>query len=95
MLRWIIIILLLWVPSAAWAGAASATFGSSGPGFAIVELVLIAAFGALCTFIASALGQGNISSMIKMVTVFACIGVVIEAVWKAITAICQAFGVQL
>jgi hypothetical protein len=76
-------------------GVAAQTFGSGGAGFAIVQLMLIAAFGALSSYIASALGQGQVASMIKMVAVFSCIAIVIHSVWKAIAAVAQAFGIQL
>lgn len=77
------------------AGATAATFGPGGAGFSIVQLILLAAFRALASYITSALGQGQISSMIKLVTVFSCIAIVIGVVWKAISAVAQAFGVQL
>jgi hypothetical protein len=51
-------------------GVASTTLGPGGAGFAIVELVTIAAFGSLSNYITSALGQSQIGGMIKLVTVF-------------------------
>jgi hypothetical protein len=76
-------------------GVASATFAAGGPGFAIVQLLVIAAFGSLVGYILSALGQGQISNMTKLLTVFACIGIVIAQVMKAIGAVAGAFGVGL
>lgn len=92
---WVIVFLLTLVAEPAYAGAASQTFGSGGPGLAIVQLVLMAAFGSLCYIVAGALGQGQIANMIKLVTVFSCIALVIGVVWKAIAAIAKAFGVEL
>ncbi|MHB1042372.1 MAG: hypothetical protein ACYC0Q_05995 [Eubacteriales bacterium] len=91
----LIIIAVLFTAEPAFAGAAAATFGPGGAGFSIVQLILLAAFGALASYITSALGQGQISSMIKLVTVFSCIAIVIAVVWKAISAVAEAFGVQL
>lgn len=76
-------------------GVASATLGPGGAGFAIVELVTIAAFGSLSYYIASALSQGQIASMIKLVTVFSCIYIVISSVTRAIGAVAKAFGVGI
>lgn len=76
-------------------GIATQTFSVGGPGAAIVQLLLIAAFGSLTGYVVSALGQGQIASMIKLLTVFACIGIVIAQVMKAIAAISGAFNVGL
>lgn len=61
--------------------------GPGGPGFAVVQLMLVAAFGALCFYITQALSLGQVAGMIKLVTVFTCIGIVISAVWSAISAV--------
>lgn len=87
--------IVLMTAQPAFAGAAAQTFGPGGPGLAIVQLVLMAAFGSLCYIVAGALGQGQIANMIKLVTVFTCIAIVIGVVWKAIAAIATAFGVTL
>lgn len=92
---WWVILFALACPGVAEAGAAAQTFGTGGVGFAIVQLVLLASFGALCNYVASALGQGQIASMIKLVTVFSCIAVVISVIWKAIAAIAKVFSVEL
>ncbi len=76
-------------------GIAAQTFSSGGAGSAIVQLVCLAAFGSLSTYVASALGQGQIASMIKLVTVFCCISTVVGVVWSAISQIAGAFGVGL
>jgi hypothetical protein len=76
-------------------GIATSTFSPGGPGAAIVELMLIAAFGSLVNYVVSALGQGQIASMIKLVTVFSCIGIVIAQILKAIGSICRGFLVPI
>lgn len=76
-------------------GVAAQTFSSGGAGAPIVQLLVIAGFGSLSGYVASALGQGQISNMIKLVSVFSCIGIVISQVIKAISAIASAFGVGL
>lgn len=76
-------------------GLASQTFSAGGPGAAIVQLLLLAAFGSVVNYVVSALGQNQIASMIKLMTIFACIGLVITQVMKAINAIANGFGVGL
>lgn len=76
-------------------GIAAQTFSGGGPGACIVQLLLIAAFGSLVNYIVSALGQSQIAAMIKLLTVFACIGIVIGQVMSAIRAISSGFGVGL
>lgn len=71
------------------------TFSTGGAGFAIVQLLLIAAFGAIATIITNALGKGQISALIKVVTVFSCLSVVIGVVLSAITAVAKAFDITL
>lgn len=83
------------VAQPAWAGAAAETMGPGGPGFAVVQLMLVAAFGALCFYITQALSLGQVAGMIKLVTVFTCIGIVISAVWSAISAVASFFQIQL
>lgn len=76
-------------------GIAAQTFSIGGPGGCIIQLLLIAAFGSLTNYVVSALGQGQIASMVKLLTVFSCIGIVIAQVIKAIGSIASAFGVGL
>ena len=73
----------------------AATFGSGGPGYSVVQLLVLASFGSLSSYIASALGQGQISNMIKLLTVFGCISIVIIQVINALRTIANAFGVSL
>jgi hypothetical protein len=76
-------------------GAMSQTFGAGGAGQPIVTLVCIAAFGSLSNTIACALGQNQIGAMIKLVTVFSCITLVISVVWNAISTLASAAGVTM
>lgn len=76
-------------------GIAAETFGNGGPGVCIVQLLCIAAFGSLANYVISALGQAQIASMVKLLSVFACISIVISQVMKAVAAISSAFGVGL
>lgn len=91
----IVMALILTYPSVAFAGVMADTFSAGGAGFAIVQLLLIAAFGAVATIITNALGKGQIASLIKIVTVFSCISVVIGVILSAITAVAKAFGITL
>jgi hypothetical protein len=83
----------LLAPHAAWAGVAADTLMTAG--LPIIQLMVVSAFGALACYITSALGQGQVSSMIKLITVFVCISLVIGVVWQAISAVSKVFGVQL
>lgn len=95
MLRFVIFFAFLLVPSMAEAGVIGQTFAPGGAGFAIVQLLVLAAFGALAYYVVSALGHGQIASMIKLVTVFSCISIIIGVVWGAISSIAKAFNVDL
>lgn len=92
-MRWIMFAILLWIPGTAWAGVAADTLSSVG--LPIIQLLVVAAFGALVCYVTSALGQGQISSMVKLISIFVCISIVIGTVWKAISAIASVFGLNL
>ncbi len=77
------------------AGILAETFKPGGVGGTIVQMLVIAAFGTLSTYITSALGQGQISSMIKLGTVFSCIGLCISLIWGAIEKVATYFRVVL
>lgn len=91
----LLIFLMFIMAQPVYAGVTSETFGKSGPGYAIVQLMLIAAFGTLACNIVSALGRGQIANFIKLVTVFSCIGVVISQIWAAISTVAKFFGISL
>jgi len=78
--------------SGAIAKAAAATFGASGPGLVIVQLLLIACVGWLSGYIAQAVGQNQIASMIKITTVFSCISLVAGTAYKAINTVAKFLG---
>ena len=90
-----VVIALLLLPRIAYAGVMADTFSAGGAGFAIVQLLIIAAFGALAVLITNALGKAQVSAMIKIVTVFSCLAIVIGVVVSAIGAVAKAFGVPL
>ncbi|ACV64434.1 hypothetical protein Dtox_3726 [Desulfofarcimen acetoxidans DSM 771] len=72
--------------------AALSTFGQGGPGIVIVQMMLIACVGWLSGYIAQAVGQGQIAGMIKITTVFSCIGLVAGTAFKAITTVANFLG---
>ena len=92
---WIVLLSLLFSPAPAYAGALAEVFGTGGPGAPIVYLLLIAGFGTICNYIISALGYGQIASMVRLITVFGCISTVVGAIWKAISLVASVFKVQL
>lgn len=79
----------------AYAGVVGDTFKANGTGFAIVQLMVLSSFGALVYYIVSALGNGQVAGMIKVVTVFSCISVTISVVWGCISNVAKYFHIQL
>lgn len=71
---------------------AGPVFKPGGAGFAIIQLMLIAAVGSLAGYIASAVGKGQIAGFIKMTTVFSCIGVVAAQILAAINTFAKLIG---
>lgn len=91
---WIVWILLIFlVPVHAYAGVGADTLKSVG--LPLVQVMVVASFGAILCYITSALGQGQISSMIKLMSIFICIGIVIGVVWGAISKVARFFGLEL
>lgn len=90
---WVILCCLLLIPVPAFAGVGADTL--KGVGLPLVQLMVVAAFGSILCYITSAFGQGQVSSMIKLVTVFLCISVVIGVVWSALSKIAKIFGLEL
>lgn len=80
-------------PGVACAGVAASTL--QGVGMPIVQLMILAAFGWICSYITSALGHGQVAGMIKVSTIFLCIGLVIGIVINAISKVASAFGLSL
>jgi len=71
---------------------AKTTFGPGGPGVVIAELMLIAVVGWLCSYIARAVGKGQIADMINIAAVFSCIAVIAGVAWNAINAVGKFLG---
>jgi len=90
---WVILFAVLLFPVPAFAGVGADTL--KGVGLPLVQVMVVAAFGAILCYITSALGQGQISSMIKLMSVFICIGIVIGVVWSAISKVAKFFGLEL
>lgn len=90
---WVILFAVLLFPVPALAEVGADTL--KGVGLPLVQVMVVAAFGALLCYITSALGQGQISSMIKLMSVFICIGIVIGVVWGAISKVARFFGLEL
>lgn len=90
---WLIVFAVVFLPVPAFAGVGADTL--KGVGMPLVQLMVVAAFGSILCYITSAFGQGQVSSMIKLVTVFLCISVVIGVVWNALSKIARVFGLEL
>lgn len=80
------------IPCTTMGTVAAATFGPTGFGFVIVQLMMVAVVGFLAIFIAQAANQGQLANMIKVVSVFSCIGVVAQTAWKAINEVLRFIG---
>lgn len=80
-------------PGVACAGIAEQTLTTVG--LPVVQLLLLSAFGWISSYIAAALGQGQIAGMIKVATVFSCIVLVVGIVLGAISKVANAFGIAL
>ena len=86
------IALLLW-PDYAYAGLAADTL--KGVGRPIVQLMVLCTFSWIMQYITSALGYGQVAGMVKIITIFTAIAMVIGVVWSAISKIARFFGLDL
>lgn len=66
---------------------ARSTFGIGGPAAVMVQLMLIAVVGWLLATIAQAARQGKIANFINIATIFTCIYMVTQTIWKTIKAV--------
>lgn len=90
---WIIFCLVLFFPHPAFAGVGADTLKTVG--MPLIQLMVVAAFGSILYYITSAFGQGQVSSMIKLTTIFICISVVVGVIWSTISGIAKFFGLEL
>ena len=80
------------VHAASLSDLAGSTFGTGGPAAVIVQLMLVGVVGWLLNYITSAAGQGQVAGMIKVTTVFVCIGLVAKTAWGAIQTVAAIAG---
>ena len=69
---------------ATFGGTVTQTFGPGGSASSVSLLVGTAIGGSFASMVTGALGMGNVSSQIKIVTTLACIGICIGAVAKTL-----------
>jgi len=86
-------IALLLFPDYAFAGLAADTL--KGVGRPIVQLMVLCTFSWIMQYILSALGYGQVAGMVKIITIFTAIAMVIGVVWSAISKIARFFGLDL
>jgi len=60
------------------AAAAAATFGIGGPGFIIIEVLLIAIVGGITATIASTIGYGNVARLLVFIGTMVCVGLICD-----------------
>lgn len=80
-------------PVSASAGVASQTLTTVG--LPLIQLLILGAFGWILAYVLSALGQGQLAGMTKVVVVFSCLGLVVNVVWTGISTIAKLFGLSL
>lgn len=95
MLTILLILTICSITEHAYAGVMADTFAKGGIGYAIVQLLLVAAATMLFSTITSALGKGQIAKMISILGVFSCIGIVANLIISVIASVAKAFGIQL
>jgi len=78
--------------ASAFGDTAKQTFGAGGIGNIIPQLMLIAVAGYLFSMLCSAVGQGQIAGMVKLVTLMTCVAAVASTAYKAINAVFQVFS---
>ncbi|HBV97801.1 MAG: hypothetical protein JL50_02830 [Peptococcaceae bacterium BICA1-7] len=71
---------------------AGATFGPSGAGFVLMQILLLAVVGWGINQVASAVGNAQLGSQAKMVTTLVCFVLVIGTVVKALKSFLQVLG---
>lgn len=71
---------------------AGATFGPDGPGFVLLQILLLAVVGYMIDWIASATGHKQLGSMAKTVTLISAVGLVIGTIGKALQKIWEFIG---
>ena len=71
---------------------ARSTFAPGSPGAVLWALMFLGVVGYFLSYIASAVGQGQISKMINVATLFIAVGLVANVVLKAITAVAGLAG---
>lgn len=80
-------VLLVGTPAQAAGEASPAGFVS------IIPLMLkTAAYGSIASILASALGQGQIANLLKVATIFSCIGIIIGVIVDALAKVDRLVG---
>lgn len=57
----------------------------------IVQVLMIWTVGSLARYVASAVGQKQLASALKMVTILICVSVILPAVWDALSGLVEFF----
>lgn len=73
--------------------AAIATFGPQGPGFAIVQLLLIAIVGGITATIAATIGYGNVAKLLIFIGTLICIGLICDVAGGVVDKILDFAGI--
>lgn len=68
------------------------TFAYGQPGAVLWQLMFIGVVGYFLAYITTALGKGQISKMIDVVTTFAAVSIVVAVVYGAIVAVSKLAG---
>lgn len=71
---------------------AAATFGPGGPGFVLLQLLLLAVVSYMVAWLASATGHGQFASMAKLTALLGGFAIVCGAIWGALEKIWSIVG---
>lgn len=79
--------------TAATTTATTTTAEVSGIGASLALMLKMAAYGSIASILASALNQGQIANLLKVATIFSCIGIIIGVIVDAIVKVNKFLGV--
>lgn len=65
-----------------------------GPGAVVIEIALLAIGGWAMSYIAQALGKGQLARLIHIAMLFAAFCIVINTLWNALSAVARVFGIN-
>lgn len=65
-----------------------------GPGSVVIEIALLAIGGWLMSYLAQAVGKGQLARLIHISMMFAAFVIVVNTLWTALTAVAKVLGIN-